>query len=354
MHFSLNFFEITQINRIIFHCKKPGDEATTYLGVCTQPCQKERPHCTHICGSPCHGQQPCPDTVCQALITVKCKCGLKSKQIRCQQRMNETSQVVFENLACEIKEMLSCRSIDVTSFKNTQILKKKHELPCDDECLLAERNKNLASALQIDTSLRAKPIYSDLLKNYAREESVFIADLEKRLDAIVKECKLMSKPAKKWYNLPIMKSYERKIIHELAPYYGLETQSVDPEPHRNVCVIASKDKCFVPAITLSQSCELKMKQQSTMPRLANMKQLNQLTASNPIQSNLKKLQPVEYNSMQPLQFQQQPQDHFQMATAFSVLAEDEDSDSNEAKKEHRITSSTDKSDKIIDYFDLTD
>lgn len=96
-------------------------------GVCMQPCQKERPHCIHICASPCHINSPCPDTVCQALITVKCKCGLKSKQIKCLQRMYDTGQVQFENLACEIKEMLSCRSIDVSTFKNTQMLKKKHE-----------------------------------------------------------------------------------------------------------------------------------------------------------------------------------------------------------------------------------
>ncbi len=317
------------------------------VGVCTQPCQKERPHCTHICGSPCHGNQPCPDTICQATVIVKCKCGLKTKQIKCLQRMSETSQVVFENLACEIKEMLSCRSIDVSTFKNTQVLKKKHELPCDEECLIAERNKNLASALQIDTTLRPKPIYSDLLKNYAREEPAFVSDLEKRLEAIIKECKLMTKPVKKWFNLPIMKSYERKIIHEIAPYYGLETQSVDPEPFRNVCVIGTKDKCFLPTITITQRCELKMKQPSNMPRLTNMKQLNQLTSSsNPIQSNYKKLNNfnlTDYSSNA---------EAFPLTSTYSVLV-DEDSD-NESKKELKFTSSTDKTDKIIDYFDLTE
>jgi transcriptional repressor NF-X1 len=101
-----------------------NDETVT---ACMQPCQKERPHCTHICAAPCHSNTPCPDTVCQAMVTVKCKCGFKSKQIKCLQRMYDTGQVVFENLACEIKEMLSCRSIDVSTFKNTQMLKKKHE-----------------------------------------------------------------------------------------------------------------------------------------------------------------------------------------------------------------------------------
>jgi len=150
---------------------------------CLQPCNKERPHCEHVCGEPCHPNEPCPDTICQTLIQVKCKCGLKVKQIKCQQRMHEpTSSIVFENLASELKEMLSCRTIDITTFRNTEITKKKHELPCDDECLLAERNKNLAQALQIDpnTLNRNKVIYSDFLKNYAREEPNFVSDVEKK------------------------------------------------------------------------------------------------------------------------------------------------------------------------------
>ena len=233
-------------------------------------------------------------------------------------------------------------------------------MPCDEECLLAERNKNLANALQIDTTIRPKPIYSDILKNYARDEPAFISDLEKRLEGIVKECKLMTKPAKKYFNLPVMKSYERKIIHELAPYYGLETQSVDPEPFRNVCIIASKEKACLPGITLSQSCDFKMKNQSTMPRIANMKQINQLTSTNPIRSNLKKL-----NNLNA--FESSSENLFQLSSTYSVLADEDESElnQNELKKDFPKTTTnttasnagsletSDKKEKIIDYFDLT-
>jgi hypothetical protein len=91
-------------------------------------------------------------------------------------------------LACEIKEMLSCRSIDITAFKNAQMVNKKkaYELVCDEECFLAERNRNMAQALQIDPStIKPKVIYSDFLKNYAREEPAFVFDLEKKFEAIV-------------------------------------------------------------------------------------------------------------------------------------------------------------------------
>ena len=317
--------------------------------ICTQPCQKERPHCAHACGSPCHGNSPCPDTVCQAMVVVKCKCGLKSKQAKCGQKMYGTTQVIFENLASEIKEMLSCKSIDLSSFNNTQILKKIHELPCDEECFIAERNKNLAQALQIDASAKPKPIYSEYLKSYAREEPAFVLDTESKFESFVKEVKLLAKTNKKYFNMPIMKTQERKFIHELAGYYGFETQSVDPEPFRNVNILAIKEKCYLPSLTLSQSVDYKNKQ-STMPRLANLKQFNQSAATKPIQSNLKKL-----SNSNPTSF-----DSF--SQRFSILPDEDDGSGENSdfftKLETASTTNTptnaEKETKIIDYFDLTD
>ena len=259
------------------------------------------------------------------------------------------------NLACELKEMLSCRSIDIGSLKNAQMLKKKsYELMCDEECFINERNRNMAQALQLDPNAKPKVIYSDFLKNYAREEPAFLADLEKRFEAIVnyltlslslslpclfwiivwfviqvKEIKV-SKLSKKAFNLPVMKSFERKFIHELAHYYGFETISHDPEPNRNVCIYASRDKCAVPVPTLMQSIEVKTKQ-STMSRLSNLKQLNQ-TASNPIQSNLKVLQ------------YQEPAEYLALSSMFSALVDQETED---------IVIRKDAADKNIDYFDMT-
>lgn len=238
---------------------------------CTQPCQKERPHCSHACNAPCHGDTPCPDSICQETILAKCKCGLKSKQVKCQQKMYGETAVVFENLASQLKEMLSCRSINVNQFNNQEILKKKHELDCDEECLLAERNRTIAQALQIDANARPKPIYSEFLKNYAREDQAFATNIENKFEVFVKDVNVSK--SKKALSLPTMKALERRFIHELASYYGIETQSHDPEPYRNVTLYASKDKCYLPSITLSQSLDLKPKQ-SAMPRLA-MKQLNQ-------------------------------------------------------------------------------
>ena len=297
---------------------------------CQEPCTKQRPHCEHICNEPCHPNERCPDTVCQAIIQAKCKCGLKQKQIKCLQRMYEpASQIVFENLASELKEMLSCRSIDINTFKSTDTLKKKHELSCDDDCLIAERSKALAQALQIE--IKPKVIYSDFLKNYAREDPSFTADVETKFESFVREMKLNTKQTKKMFNLPVMKSYERRFIHELASFYGFETASQDPEPHRNVCIFAIKEKCYLPSPSLLQSIEVKTNK-PTMPRLTNLKQLNQV-ASAPLQSNLKVLQYQEV-------------DYLPVSMAFAGL-----NDESEMIGEQEAVK---KNEKVIDYFDITD
>lgn len=303
-------------------CQSEGEK-------CTQLCKKERLSCLHPCNESCHPMdQPCPDTVCQEIVTARCKCGQKSKQMKCNQRSSEMNL----NLARELKEMLSVRSIDIGSLKNVQNLKKKSfELTCDEECFLAERNRNMALALQLDPNAKPKVIYSDFLKGYAREEPGFVFDLEKRFEAIIKEMKV-SKLTKKTYHMPVMKSFERKFIHELASYYGFETLSHDPEPHRNVSVYATKEKCFVPVPTLMQSVEVKPKL-STMSRLSNIKQLT--CSSNPIQSNLKVLNQEPVSDFLSLS-----------SNAFSALADDEFE--SEIIKQDKAKKSE------IDYFDMTD
>jgi hypothetical protein len=106
--------------------------------------------------SACHVGDKCPDTVCQAVVTLRCKCGLKTQKAKCLQRTYDASSVMFENLACELKDMLTSKSINLSSFQSSDVLKKKMELECDEECFVAERNKAMAQALQIDADKAAK------------------------------------------------------------------------------------------------------------------------------------------------------------------------------------------------------
>lgn len=274
-----------------------------------------------------------------------------------------TSQVVFENLASEIKEMLSCKSIDLATFKNSETLKKKHELPCDEECLIAERNKNFANALQIDPTVRAKPIYTDFLKQYARDDLTFVLDVEKQFESIYDES-LQSRFTKKVYNLPIMKSFERKFIHELASYYGLETASHSNEPQRFVAITASKDKCFVPSPTLTQSVEAG----ASKFKMPTIKQLENSYASSSTTSNLITLKSAAQTAAAA-------NNNNNGKSAASYNLDDEDANSEKTSEQYQddldcliaqsvtfknlklndlTTTKQSAADKSIDYFDMID
>lgn len=143
----------------------------------------------------------------------------------------------------------------------------------------------------------------------------------------------LGKLAKKTYHMPIMKSYERKFIHELAGYYGFETTSHDQEPNRSVSLYANKDKIFLPIPLLMQSIEIKPKM-STMSRLTNIKQLT--SDSNLVKSNLKVLEPVGVSDGNFLP----------LSSTYSVLAE---------QNSEKIDSSAFMNKNIkseIDYFDF--
>jgi hypothetical protein len=40
--------------------------------------------------------------------------------------------------------------------------------------------------------------------------------------------------------LPVMRSEDRHFAHELSEVYGVQTESVDPEPHRSVQLLKSE------------------------------------------------------------------------------------------------------------------
>lgn len=215
-------------------------------------------------------------------------------------------------------------------------------MECDDECFLEERNRNIGQALLTEASLKPKPIYSDFLKSFAREDMQFAQSMEKRFETLVAESKApTNKTGKKSVQLPVMKQAERRFVHELAPYYGIETQSFDSEPQRNVCLYASREKSCLPAATLTQSMDVR-RGLSTMPKL---RQLNAKLETG-VQSQLKVLNPSEA-------------DLLTVSSAFAVLGDDLDSSQTPQQRlqhpqpiQQQQTSSSKDTGKSIDYFDF--
>ena len=128
-------------------------------------------------------------------------------------------------------------------------------LPCNEECARLERNRKLALALNIDQEAHVEggdhvPFSNETLNLYAahptwatnqeREFRVFAAaDDEKRL---------RFKP---------MTSTQRAFIHHLAEDFGMDSESMDPEPHRHVAIFKTPRFVRSPPKTLKESARIR-------------------------------------------------------------------------------------------------
>ena len=71
----------------------------------------------------------------------------------------------------------------------------------------------------------------------------FVYELEQVFYNLVQEC--MSCGLKQQHKFKSMNATRRQIIHELAEFYGLETQAFDEEPHRHVVAYAYRSVEFI-------------------------------------------------------------------------------------------------------------
>lgn len=134
----------------------------------------------------------------------------------------------------------------------------KKTLKCDEECGRLQRNQILAAALHVDPDRQDDhvPYSADTLNMYQRN-STWAAAQEKilRLFAANSEEKRMRfKP---------MQSPQRAFIHSLAEDFGLDTESMDPEPHRHVALFKTPRFVMAPMKTLADSLRIRQRERAT-------------------------------------------------------------------------------------------
>ncbi|KAL1921835.1 uncharacterized protein VTP21DRAFT_10477 [Calcarisporiella thermophila] len=212
--------------------------------ICAQTCGKPQPLCGHPCTEACHAPAPCPEaTPCQTKVLAICQCGRLKKEVKC-------------GAYAGVKPA------------NTQ------PLPCDDSCMLAERNKRLAMALEIDENKRSTdpasggwglgaPEYEELLVSTCRSNLEWVKRIENMLADF-----LLHQPQKPVLNLPPMKGPQRKFIHELCAHYRLQTESVDVDPYRSV-VVRKRSDSIIPSVLLSQAAFSTTRKRSSSSTLAS-------------------------------------------------------------------------------------
>ncbi|KAL3250072.1 hypothetical protein MRX96_055680 [Rhipicephalus microplus] len=220
---------------------------------CTQPCVTPRPSCGHPCGEPCHPGTPCSvASTCKTLVSISCECGRRLEKLPCgssEAQQSSFHQLSASLLASKIKDIQLGESVDIS--RTVSLARSRpSRLDCNEECAVLERNRRLANALHIqnaDVSNRVgPPCYSEFLKDEARKNPSFMLSVHQTLTQLVQTAR-QSKQKFRSHCFPSMNREQRRAVHELAEFFGCDTQSYDQEPFRNVVVTAYKDRCRIPS-----------------------------------------------------------------------------------------------------------
>uniref|UniRef100_A0A3P8X242 Transcriptional repressor NF-X1 n=1 Tax=Cynoglossus semilaevis TaxID=244447 RepID=A0A3P8X242_CYNSE len=236
---------------------------------CQQRCTLPRPDCGHPCAVPCHKGSSCPQTTCTAKVPVQCDCGRRKETVVCTEAARLYQRYAAIATASKLSDMQLGGSMDIsplltkkekkTNLKIMHLCRFGLRLECDQECAALERNRRLAEALQIDSSsdpfnVRSSSVYSDSLKEDARSDLKFVTDVEEEIKSLV-ELVNKGKHPKRSHSFSPMNREHRKIVHDLAEVYGVESVSYDSEPKRNVVITAQKGKSACPNSTLTSLIE---------------------------------------------------------------------------------------------------
>ena len=206
-------------------CHRPRD-CEDSSGKCIQACGALKKVCNHPCEDQCHVPYPCKqDKQCPHKLLITCPCQTRKEEVRC--------------------------GASASSEGNLQ-----KELKCDDECARLERNRKLATALDIDPATHTDqhiPYSADTLKMYSEMPS-WCSDQEREFRVFASssdERRLRFKP---------MPSHNRNFLHNLAEDYGLDCESMDPEPYRHVAIFKTPRFVSAPNKTLRDAWRIRQNQ----------------------------------------------------------------------------------------------
>ncbi|XP_054674509.1 transcriptional repressor NF-X1 isoform X4 [Grus americana] len=268
---------------------------------CKQPCIISRLYCNHPCMAPCHPSSPCPTTSCCAKVDLQCECGRRKESMICSEASNTYQRIAAISIATKLTDLQLGDSVEISRLITKKEMKQAR-LQCDEECLALQRNRRLAEALEIDDNsdpfnIRSSgPKYSDLLKEDARKDLKFVSDIEKEMRMLV-EAVNKGKHTKKSHCYPPMNRDHRRIIHELAQVYGIESVSYDNEPKRNVVITAVKGKSICPNNTLTSVLDKEM-QSRPPPPIPHYKQTDKRSGNSGLYKPLKEEPVIDYFDVQ--------------------------------------------------------
>ncbi|KFY34053.1 hypothetical protein V494_07097 [Pseudogymnoascus sp. VKM F-4513 (FW-928)] len=135
--------------------------------------------------------------------------------------------------------------------KATPVTERKI-LACDDECLRLQRNAKLAAALNIPSDHTDDHIpYSTVTLDYFKGSPKWCQTQEREFRVFAAD------PTAKQLRFKPMPAAQRAFLHSLAEDFAIDTESVDPEPHRHVVLFKAPRFVSAPMKTLSQCLKLR-------------------------------------------------------------------------------------------------
>jgi transcriptional repressor NF-X1 len=235
--------------KLILSCRRHTCTKACHSGECdpncSQPCKELRSNCGHPCNSTCH-DGPCPNTSCMEKVKMNCSCGNLSSVVIC----SNNSGLHTALLADHIRDLNNGNSSSTTSISLKDLGKRIDKLECNEECAKLERNRRVALALQIEnpdlTTKLAAPKYSEFLKEVTRKDLSFATMVHEKLTELVRLAK-ESKHKSRSHSFDVMNREKRQFVHELTDHFGIESESYDAEPKRNVVATAFKDRVWLPS-----------------------------------------------------------------------------------------------------------
>ncbi|XP_048464244.1 transcriptional repressor NF-X1-like [Rhincodon typus] len=202
---------------------------------CGELCGKKRSgsDCPHSCNILCH-PGPCPS--CPAFVTKTCECGRTSQSVRCGQPGTIHCSNVCDNLlicgkhtCAQVCHAGKCQPCPLTVKQGCYCGATFREVPCGTDKEAYDGTGYFSCQKPCDTPVLRK------------------------VEAVSK-----GKQQKKSRCYPPMNREHRRIIHELAEVYGVESVSYDSEPKRNVVITAVKGKSVCPNVSLTSLIEREM------------------------------------------------------------------------------------------------
>ena len=162
---------------------------------CGTRCNAGKLMCEHKCDADCHPGENCPHLVCQEPVNLRCPCGHFVMKGKCE------------------------RGGPQNLHANDDYVR----LECNDVCVLRMRQQQLASAFgkiktEVSSSDGSSPTYPVLLTNAATTCPSFVKQIEADFALLLGTKAVI-------HRFPPMNSYYRSIIHGMAEFYRLDSNS---------------------------------------------------------------------------------------------------------------------------------